>query len=860
MPKRKKQPLEYTREPINTARLRDLASRKAAGVVCWPGWDVPIRTVLLAYVGHAADGLLPVAWKEGGSLDEFGFVTRRYSGDGTGVSGRSLFCLPRALRSCGRSGLANTVDVDQCNSHFHAQMARHPGKAALLQYTRERDATLVSVMEAGVTRESAKVLFLQLAYGGSIASWCAEHGVAEDSLPSFVRQFADEQAAIRAEDAERHPELLAKMKDKKRPEIALQSHLNMRWEREVLDAMAAAVRGLASIGSYEHDGLYLYNPRLDPNDEDGGHAWQQKVLGRVRAQVGSPISIKQPPSFEDVLAELRERWPAEDWDTCDDCPVLEQGALIEEALRLEAKTSLHSLYARIVALDPRAYVDHAWSVRQLFKHRGAGQYWCFDVAAKKWTTEDARDKLLVVICDVLGRRVRNWHVSFEEEGGMQIEQDAASPQFMCVGLAESVEKLLRTELRDPGFELDGEDARRYIVFTNCAFDKENGNELELSPVFRSSHCTGWALEGTGVNEAEEDQLSDAMMLVGVEDAACTDEACRALDACAKFIPALAFLYSICGTWERTLYLSKHLARALFALPYCEHLWTRGPGANGKDTLANLMQSLLGGYFCNLPCEALTGGREMDAPSQTLLALKGKRFAAVREISRNAKIRSHIYKTVADPKGKIKARGLYGKDEEFSPHFLLYLASNVPVDLDDSSGGSARRTRIVDLPFNFVEAPEAANEKLRDAALEQQFAAWRPGFFYYLSQVYCRFLKDQNQANVTPVPPDIAEAVDAEMEEPWMIKLTGFVRDRLVPASKPRDASSAAEVRQAFFDYCYGEVPKKEVGLRLARKGFAEDSVNFYEGVKRTKKRVYRVKTDDGPQLMMLRVGSTGGSG
>ena len=164
------------------------------------------------------------------------------------------------------------------------------------------------------------------------------------------------------------------------------------------------------------------------------------------------------------------------------------------------------------------------------------------------------------------------------------------------------------------------------------------------------------------------------------------------------------------------------------------------------------------------------------------------------------------------------------------------------------------------PFNFVEAPEAANEKLRDAALEQQFAAWRPGFFYYLSQVYCRFLKDQNQANVTPVPPDIAEAVDAEMEEPWMIKLAEFVRDRLVPASKPRDASSAAEVRQAFFDFCYGEVPKKEVGLRLARKGFAEENAHYRSGLTRTSRRVYQVKLESGVSLVALRSSSTGGSG
>jgi len=111
-----------------------------------------------------------------------------------------------------------------------------------------------------------------------------------------------------------------------------------------------------------------------------------------------------------------------------------------------------------------------------------------------------------------------------------------------------------------------------------------------------------------------------------------------------------------------------------------------------------------------------------------------------------------------------------------------------------------------------------------------------------------------------VPQEVSEAVEEELEEEWMRKLVEFTHDRLEPASRTKDASSAAEIRQAFFDYCCGEVPKKEVGLRLARKGFAEDSVNYYEGVKRTKKRVYRVTTDGGPQLMMMRVGSTGGVG
>ena len=84
---------------------------------------------------------------------------------------------------------------------------------------------------------------------------------------------------------------------------------------------------------------------------------------------------------------------------------------------------------------------------------------------------------------------------------------------------------------------------------------------------------------------------------------------------------------------------------------------------------------------------------------------------------------------------------------------------------------------------------------------------------------------------------------------------------LVAATNARDASSAAEVREAFFAYCGGEVPKKEVGLRLTRKGFMEDNLNYFAGVKRSSKRVYRVRLGDGvTHLVKLNTGSTGGSG
>ena len=52
--------------------------------------------------------------------------------------------------------------------------------------------------------------------------------------------------------------------------------------------------------------------------------------------------------------------------------------------------------------------------------------------------------------------------------------------------------------------------------------------------------------------------------------------------------------------------------------------------------------------------------------------------------------------------------------------------------------------------------------------------------------------------MTPVPPEVVDAVEEELEEPWMALLEEFVRDSLMPASKAADASSAAEIREAFF--------------------------------------------------------------
>ena len=126
-----------TNEPINTGALRDLASRRASGVVCWDGSNVPIRRIILDYLAAAKDGYLHPTWEE--ASVSHGAPTRVFA------KGFSLFQLPKALRAIGRSGLNNCVDADQCNAHPQAQLVRHPGRAALQKYVGERGEVLKEV-------------------------------------------------------------------------------------------------------------------------------------------------------------------------------------------------------------------------------------------------------------------------------------------------------------------------------------------------------------------------------------------------------------------------------------------------------------------------------------------------------------------------------------------------------------------------------------------------------------------------------------------------------------------------------------------------------------------------------------------
>ena len=157
-----------------------------------------------------------------------------------------------------------------------------------------------------------------------------------------------------------------------------------------------------------------------------------------------------------------------------------------------------------------------------------------------------------------------------------------------------------------------------------------------------------------------------------------------------------------------------------------------------------------------------------------------------------------------------------------------------------------------MPHDFVDAPEAVNEKQKDSITEDRFEDWNPSMFFLLMQIYKQLLKDSTSATVTPVPAEVVEAANEELREPWMDRLDEWTRELVRPTDSVKDAATAATVRESFFETCTGELQKREIGMRLAQKGFHESPPKPYkEKLKTLSKRIYSFKFEDGTHYVKL---------
>ena len=98
---------------------------------------------------------------------------------------------------------------------------------------------------------------------------------------------------------------------------------------------------------------------------------------------------------------------------------------------------------------------------------------------------------------------------------------------------------------------------------------------------------------------------------------------------------------------------------------------------------------------------------------------GKRFCAVTETEKTAKLQSSFIKRLRDQSSEIEARNLYKEPVRFCPQFMLVLSTNVDLSWTSMDGGIKRSVVGIPWPVRFTKNPDSSKgEKRVDPTLKE----------------------------------------------------------------------------------------------------------------------------------------------
>jgi putative DNA primase/helicase len=159
----------------------------------------------------------------------------------------------------------------------------------------------------------------------------------------------------------------------------------------------------------------------------------------------------------------------------------------------------------------------------------------------------------------------------------------------------------------------------------------------------------------------------------------------------------------------------------------------GAGANGKGTLLNAVQGLLGEYATTAPLGLLTSPEK--AHGTETAELFGRRLVTAHEPDENASLREGFVKT-ATGGDTLSARWLYKNPFTFAPTHKLQLLTNHKPQIKGTDFGIWRRVLLLPYALRFGSAEDVADgraDRLRDDSLASALFEERKGIFRWLVQ-------------------------------------------------------------------------------------------------------------------------------
>lgn len=195
-----------------------------------------------------------------------------------------------------------------------------------------------------------------------------------------------------------------------------------------------------------------------------------------------------------------------------------------------------------------------------------------------------------------------------------------------------------------------------------------------------------------------------------------------------------------GEYEK--YLTQILGYSLFGLTDRKELYfLYGPsGNNGKSTLFNLMNTILGPQYAFKAKDAILVKKANSSERFSLASLRGKRFVTFPELEAGSKLNINTLKDLTGKTDAINAEEKYQTEFNFVPECKLFCATNHLPEITTKGSLSAIRQRVRILPFE-NHIPDSQIDKDLDEKLEKEI----PGILAKLINAAAYIYKN----NVTP---------------------------------------------------------------------------------------------------------------
>lgn len=175
------------------------------------------------------------------------------------------------------------------------------------------------------------------------------------------------------------------------------------------------------------------------------------------------------------------------------------------------------------------------------------------------------------------------------------------------------------------------------------------------------------------------------------------------------------------------------------------MFTGYRGSNGKSTVIDFLNTILGNYASSVPHTLLTRKRgSAGAATPELADKRGVRFIQIKEPSKNDEIEVGYMKELTG-NDIVEARALYGEMFYFLPQFKFILVCNILPRINSNEGGTWRRVRAVPFDVEFLDTDqEIENPKMqyyKDYNIDEKMKKWKRAFMWYLLKYYYPSYRD-----------------------------------------------------------------------------------------------------------------------